>query len=57
MRSRKLFSAAALLALLATAVFGQEYRGRIQGTIMDSSTAAIPGAKVTLLNNLSLIHI
>ncbi len=54
LRRRTIFSIAclaALLALLSSAVFGQEYRGRIQGTVMDTTTAAIPGAKVTLLNN------
>ena len=39
------------LAFLSSAAFGQEYRGRIQGTVMDTTTAAIPRAKVTLLNN------
>lgn len=37
--------------LIATAGFAQEYRGRIQGTVTDSSGGAIPGAKVTLINN------
>ncbi len=41
---------AALLVLLSSAVFGQEYRGRVQGTVMDSSRASIVGATVTLLN-------
>ena len=40
----------ALVILMASVAFGQEYRGRIQGTITDSSQAAVPGATVTLLN-------
>jgi hypothetical protein len=40
-----------LLVLLSTVVFAQDYRGRVQGTITDSSNAAVPGAKVTLLNS------
>ena len=42
---------AVVLALLPSILSGQEYRGRIQGTVLDSSSAAIPGARVTLLNN------
>ena len=38
------------LAMLSASVFGQEYRGRVQGNVMDSSKAAIAGATVTLLN-------
>jgi hypothetical protein len=41
----------ALVLLLSSAAFGQDYRSRIQGTVMDSSNAAIVGAKVTLLNS------
>ncbi|MCW5982545.1 MAG: TonB-dependent receptor [Bryobacteraceae bacterium] len=40
----------ALLALWSIAAFGQDYRARIQGTVTDSSNAAIVGAKVTMLN-------
>jgi hypothetical protein len=39
-----------LLALIAGSAFGQEYRGRIQGNVTDSSKGAIPGAMVNLLN-------
>jgi hypothetical protein len=38
------------LALLAQFTFAQDYRGRIQGTVMDTSRAAVPGATVTLTN-------
>ncbi len=53
MKFRRFFSSAgvvALLMLLSGAIFAQDYRSRIQGTIMDSSQAAVGGAKVTLLN-------
>ena len=36
--------------LLAAGLFGQEYRGRIQGTVTDTSQAAIVGATVTIVN-------
>ncbi len=41
---------ATLVGLLATAGFAQEFRGRIQGIVTDSSQAVIPGASVTLTN-------
>ncbi len=49
---RCFFSAAfaALLVLLSSSAFGQEYRGRVQGQVTDISKGAIPGATVTLLN-------
>ncbi len=52
MRSKRvcIIVCTALVLLLASAAFGQEYRGRIQGTVTDSSDAAVPGAAVTLLN-------
>jgi hypothetical protein len=43
---------AVCLAVLASAsLLGQEYRGRIQGTVTDSSQGTIIGATVTLLNS------
>ena len=36
--------------LLAGTAFAQDYRGRIQGQVVDESKAALPGATVTLLN-------
>src|SRR5439155_2678771 len=39
-----------LLAVSAVVASAQEYRGRVQGTVLDSTKAAIPGASVTLLN-------
>lgn len=40
----------AMLALVATVSYGQDYRGRIQGTITDPSQAVVAGATVTLAN-------
>src|SRR5581483_4976805 len=40
----------ALTALMAVGLYAQEFRGRIQGTVTDTSKAAIVGATVTLLN-------
>ncbi len=37
-------------AMMAGHAFGQEYRGRIQGVVIDTSQAAIVGATVTLSN-------
>ncbi len=39
-----------LAAVLAAGLFSQEYRGRIQGAVTDTSQAAVVGAAVTLLN-------
>jgi hypothetical protein len=39
-----------LLVLLSSLAWGQEYRGRVQGNILDSSQAVVAGATVTLLN-------
>jgi Carboxypeptidase regulatory-like domain/TonB dependent receptor len=36
---------------LASAVFAQDYRGKVQGLVTDGSGAPIPGAKVVLTNN------
>ncbi len=44
-----LFSLGALL-LLAQICFGQDYRGRLQGTITDESSGVVAGATVTLTN-------
>lgn len=43
----------ALLAALsvATPAIGQEYRGRVQGSLTDDSQLAVPGAQVTLRND------
>lgn len=41
--------AAALL--LATPALGQEYRGRVQGSLTDETELAVPGAQVTLRND------
>jgi hypothetical protein len=41
---------AVLGLLLMAAVYGQDYRGRIQGTVLDSSQAAIVGAEVIITN-------
>lgn len=37
--------------LTAAAAFSQDYRGKVQGLVTDSSDAVIPAAKVTLLND------
>src|SRR5262245_55325231 len=39
-----------VLALVALAVFGQDYRAKIQGIVTDSSDASVAGAKVTIRN-------
>ena len=40
-----------LAAVLTAASFAQEFRGRIQGTVVDSTGGVVAGANVTLLNN------
>ncbi len=51
MKYAPLCSAFVFIALFAPLSIAQEYRGRIQGTIRDSSDAVITGAAVTLRNN------
>jgi hypothetical protein len=46
----RLTGLSAVLALLATPALAQDPRGAIQGRIVDSSAAAIPGATVTIAN-------
>jgi hypothetical protein len=48
---RVVLSSAFLAVLASASLQGQEYRGRIQGTVTDSSQGAIVGAQVTLLNS------
>jgi outer membrane receptor protein involved in Fe transport len=40
----------ACLVALPTGAGAQDYRARVQGTVLDESKAALPGATVTLLN-------
>jgi hypothetical protein len=49
--ARRVGLALLLLALFAALLPAQEYRGRIQGVIRDTSDAVIAGATVTLRNN------
>jgi outer membrane receptor protein involved in Fe transport len=42
--------AAALVVLTAT-VSAQDYRGRVQGSVSDSSSGALPGVTITLIND------
>ena len=37
--------------MLATPALGQEYRGRVQGSLTDETQLAVPGAQVTLRND------
>ncbi|HTM49677.1 MAG TPA: carboxypeptidase-like regulatory domain-containing protein [Bryobacteraceae bacterium] len=39
-----------ILALVALALFAQDYRAKIQGIVTDSSDASVAGAKVTIRN-------
>ena len=41
----------AALAVLTVSVSAQDYRARVQGTVSDSSSGALPGVTVTLINN------
>jgi len=47
---KTIISALIFVSLCATLLIAQEYRGRVQGTIRDTSDAVIAGATVTLLN-------
>jgi len=39
------------LALMAPGVGAQDYRGRVQGSVSDTSQATLPGVTVTLIND------
>ena len=45
-----MFTRTCVLTLMALALFGQDYRAKIQGIVTDSSEASIAGAKVTIRN-------
>ena len=47
---RKCLALFPVLALLCVSLHAQDYRGRIQGTVLDTSQAAVVGATVTLAN-------
>src|SRR5687767_15841611 len=41
----------AVAVVIATPALGQEYRGRVQGSLADEAQGALPGAQVTLRND------
>ncbi|MCL6546614.1 MAG: carboxypeptidase-like regulatory domain-containing protein, partial [Bryobacteraceae bacterium] len=47
---RSILAFCVLAPLLTALLWGQEYRGRIQGTVKDQSNAVVVGATVTLRN-------
>ena len=49
--SRAVLVAACFVVLASASLIAQEYRGRVQGTVTDSSQGAVVGATVTLLNS------
>lgn len=51
MRIRALLAAVVGLGLTLSPVHAQDYRARVQGTIVDSSQAALPGVTVRLVND------
>lgn len=48
--ARRVITTLFLLAFVAAISTAQEYRGRVQGTVKDTTDAVIPGANVTLRN-------
>ena len=52
MKTRYLFSVLLTLCFLAASAIShsQDYRGRVQGTVMDQTQAVVPGASVSLIN-------
>lgn len=55
--TRFLLSVFAFVLALAPAVSAQDYRGKVQGTVADVNTAAIPGARVILRNDATGIEV
>jgi hypothetical protein len=51
MKMFALIAAAAILGLAAAPAHAQDYRARVQGTIVDTSQAALPGVTVRLIND------
>ena len=49
-RELKVLVCVLLVVLAATGLYAQNVRGRVQGSVVDSSQAAVVGATVTLLN-------
>lgn len=43
------------LTLLVAAAFGQDYRGKVQGIVTDTSQAVVPGAQLMLINTLTAV--
>lgn len=54
---RQLFCAIFLLFLSAALAAAQEYRGRVQGVIVDASSAVIPGATLVLRNDATNVEV
>jgi len=47
----------AAILVLTTPALGQEYRGRVQGTVGDEAQLAVPGARVTLRNDATGVEV
>ena len=54
---RRSFFCAILLFSFSVLVLAQDYRGKVQGGVTDENGAAIPGAKVTLLNEATKVEV
>ena len=39
------------LMLFAPGATAQDYRGRVQGTVLDSTQSALPGTTITMVND------
>ena len=50
-RFGRIFVVVASFVLAAGPAGAQDYRGRVQGTVLDSSQGALPGTAVTLVND------
>src|ERR1700720_2849895 len=50
MHKMRILISVALLAMLATAMFGQTDSARLEGTVQDPTGAVVPNAKLTLVN-------
>lgn len=46
-----------LILSLAAIAFGQDYRGKVQGSVMDESGGVIPGTKVVLRNESTKVEV
>jgi Carboxypeptidase regulatory-like domain len=57
MHKARILAGIALMAMLATAMFGQTDAARLEGSVQDPTGAVVPNAKLTLINVKTQAHV